>query len=143
MTSKFTLILVAFALIFSVFAANAGGVYRWVDASGKVYYGDQPPNNVQTSKVNTNRPGVALPSDKKQDEPASEPTNLENFVPDPKLVDTAACGAARERLVTYRDSPTLVETDSLGNKRTFTESERSLVIERASSEMRLACGGQG
>ena len=49
--------------------AQAGGMYKWVDSSGKIHYSDQaPPANAQQKKLDipTHSAPAATPSDKKK-----------------------------------------------------------------------------
>ncbi|MDP1635440.1 MAG: glutaredoxin family protein [Gallionellaceae bacterium] len=58
------LVLFSLCLLFCVPAAQAGKLYRWVDSSGKVHYGDAPPPEaakVEAKKFSDAAPGENLP----------------------------------------------------------------------------------
>lgn len=58
------LVLFSLCLLVCVPAAQAGKLYRWVDSSGKVHYGDAPPPDaakVETRKFSDAVPGENLP----------------------------------------------------------------------------------
>ena len=55
--------------------AQAGGMYKWVDSSGKIHYSDQaPPANAQQKKLDipTHSAPAATPSDKKKAPPTAK-----------------------------------------------------------------------
>lgn len=49
-------------LVISLLASNAyADVYKWVDSTGKVHYGDQPPPSNKTQKLRVETPSSATP----------------------------------------------------------------------------------
>ncbi len=97
----------------------AGKTYRWVDANGKVHYGDQPPPNATAV---TEKPAGAAPA---VDDGAKAGGT-----------DAAECERRTQKLNQYRNAAAVTETDSLGNKREYTEAERQKLVERAEQSVR-------
>jgi hypothetical protein len=59
--------LIVSALLFAFASvSNAGSIQKWVDAQGKVHYGDRPPTSAVASVVKI-RKAVAIPADKRVD----------------------------------------------------------------------------
>lgn len=89
------LILFSLCLLVCVPAAQAGKLYRWVDSSGKVHYGDAlPPDaaKVETRKFSDVVPGESLPYETRRAQ--------QNFPVTLYVADNCseACGQARSLL---------------------------------------------
>ncbi len=119
-----TLALVVAAL-FGV--AEAGQIYKYVDAQGRVHYADQPqpgwkrvdvrpPTNSQESEWS--EPGVARGAD---------------------LERAAECARKQEQLKTYRNAARIVERDSLGRDKEYSADERKQLIEKTETEIESLC----
>jgi len=52
-------------------SANAGQIYKWVDAQGVTHFGEQPPQGQQSSTVN---PSAAPPATTTESKPTPPPT---------------------------------------------------------------------
>ena len=97
-------------------SAQAGQVYKWTDEKGRVHYGDKP---VANAKKVEPKPGTQPPAS----EPGADRRARE-------------CVAQREKLETYRSASKVVEQDSLGRDREYSEEERQQLITR--TEQRIA-----
>jgi len=52
-----------FPLLLLLLACSAhGGVYKWIDSSGEVHYGDQPPPSNKSQKLNIQTPAAGSQS---------------------------------------------------------------------------------
>lgn len=112
----------ALSLLASRPVLGTGKVYRWVDAQGRVHYGDQPANNAQ--EVPLRESGTVR---------ASEPP------PAPDQTSAEVCERLRERLETYRSAERIIETDSLGVDREFTAEQREQLIARTEQQVGETC----
>lgn len=112
-------------LILAFSAAAAGKTYRWVDAQGKLHYGDQPPANAVpvTPKLATGDNGSGSP--------ASGPPAA--------ALAPEECARRKSQLDGYRDASAITETDGLGNKREYTEDQRKQLIARTEQSIRDGC----
>lgn len=105
-------------LLFVSVGAEAQKMYRWVDDSGRVHYGDRPP------------PGKRQEVRKAQTPPAGN---------EAASGVTPACAELNERLATYRSATELVEQDALGNERSYSADEREQLITRTAAARDEAC----
>lgn len=104
--------------------AQAGErTYRWVDASGRVHYGDVKTANSEQVQV---KPGQAVSATPKAVTEAAAARQLD-------------CKRKQDQLAAYSNSSEINETDSLGNTRTFTAAERQALIERTKQQVQFAC----
>ena len=130
-------------------------VYRWVDGTGRVHFGDRPPDGqAQALDLPASAPpGSAGPP------PADGPQRMErrqrllDLYRDERerkakaKADRAArtkareqrCAAARNRLERYRISGYLYEPLADGERRILTREERRAATERARSEVDRWC----
>lgn len=110
-------------------AAQAAGnkVYRWLDAQGRVHYGDQPPpsaSEVQTRAGGLTGAGLVTPlaasaaSASESDSEAAE-----------------SCEELQQRANTWRNAQSIVETDVLGNEKTLSEEERQQLVAKADARI--------
>lgn len=120
--------------------ALAGKVFRWVDAQGRVHYGDQPARDArELRQLDAPRPaaGAAEPA-AATPEPTAEANEEE------AVARAAACAAKREQLKSYETATALIEKDTLGREREYSAEERVQLVERARSEVQALCeGGSG
>lgn len=104
--------------------AQAGErTYRWVDASGRVHYGDVKTPNSEQVQV---KPGQAVSATPKAVTEAAAARQLD-------------CQRKRDQLAAYSNSSDINETDSLGNTRSYTAAERQALIERTKQQVQFAC----
>jgi len=119
-----TLALVA-ATLFGM--AEAGQIYKYVDAQGRMHYADQPqpgwkrvdvrpPTNSQESEWS--EPGIARGAD---------------------LERATECARKQEQIKTYRNAARIVERDSLGRDKEYTADERKQLIEKTEAEVESLC----
>ena len=105
-------------------AVAAGKTYRWVDAKGRVHYGDVP-----TAQAEEIRRRVATATD-----PATA-------LAAEGAAKVAECTRRREQLSTYTAAGTITETDALGNTREYTAGEKEKLLAKAQTQVQQACGG--
>ncbi|MGQ0621140.1 MAG: DUF4124 domain-containing protein [Panacagrimonas sp.] len=117
-------------LLAAATAAEAGKVYRWVDAKGQTHYSDVPDGNAREVEEVKVRAGA-------------EETRQEIPAPDAALEETrriAACTAKQQQLDTYETSVRLIEKDNLGREREFSPEDKATLIERTRVEVVQLCG---
>lgn len=127
--------LLLWAGLLAAATAQAGKVYRWIDAEGRVHYGDVPGSQAREVQEVGVRAG-SVPA----------PQQQETKSPDPALEETgrlAVCEARRRQLDTYRNSARLIEKDNLGREHEFTAEERALLTDRTRVEIIELCGDGG
>lgn len=105
-------------------------VYRWVDANGRVHYGDpaSAPQGAQAIR----------PLGGANQQQASNPITSAFDESDP-AVDEAACHRARTQLSTYQSAERIIESDALGQQREYSGEQREQLIARAEMAARTAC----
>lgn len=137
------------ALLSALMSATvmAGPLYRWVDAQGKVHYGDQPPPQQDTEQVELKYIGKGEPTPPPKDaepEPGADPV-LNLLEPDPSLLlkpSPERCAAARQRLQIYINARRLENTDEYGQRKILSDAERQKYIAGAREDVQRACAGQ-
>lgn len=151
--NKFLLLLLISLLSSNVYAQ----VYKWVDSSGKVQYGDQPPpsNKIQKLKVEKSSPTVqsaegektpvaksmadkeiefrkrrveAEEAQKKQDKQANEAKQKQDN-----------CINARGNLRSMQESGRIVKYDEKGERTFLDDAGRQQAIEKAQKEVDTWC----
>lgn len=117
------------ALAVPMLALAETSVYRWVDAQGRVHFGD--PASAPSAAERVNPPPVtttaAVPKDAT---PEAE-----------RQADGGECARARTRLTTYLAAERVIETDALGQQREYSGDQREQLIARAELEANQACSG--
>lgn len=129
------LILLLLGCLLAPGLASAGKVYRWVDAQGRVHYGDQPARDArELQQLDAPRPAASgAATAQGQSEPTGEASEEE------AAARAAACTAKREQLKSYETATTLIEKDTLGREREYSSEERAQLVERARSEVQGLC----
>lgn len=112
-------------------AVNAATVYRWVDAQGRVHFGD-PASAPQHAKPVPITPGTAV------NQPASPPANAPMPLP---ATASLVCEQARAQYQAYLSADDIVETDSLGVERSLDDAAREQLIAGAEMSVARACDG--
>lgn len=116
----------------SAVSADAA-IYRWVDAQGRVHYGDAT-TAPRSAEAVPQRYGTDVPS---RAASAVDPTEL----PVTELPPTEqSCEQAQAQYDTYRGADQIVETDSLGVERTMDGAQREQLLARAEMRVSRACG---
>lgn len=116
-------------------AVGAGQIYKWVDPSGGIHYGDQPQPGWKPVDVNPLPAGDAaapVASGESGDEGAAAAERR-----------AAECQRRKEQLASYRNASNIVERDSLGNERQYNEEDRLKLIEMTERQVRELCGEEG
>ncbi len=108
--------------------AQAGDIYKWVDAKGSFHYSDLP--QAGWTRVG-DRPGTASATigddaDSNGDERVQA------------LARATDCARKEEQLKTYRNAMRIVERDSLGGEKEYSNEEREKLI--AQTEQAIASG---
>lgn len=101
-------------------AVQAGPVYKWTDEKGRVHYGDRPAANAK--KLDVGPPGAAQAA-----APATPDQALE-------------CQRKKDQLQTYQNAARVIERDSLGNEKEFTEAEKQKLIAVTQAQIARYCG---
>jgi opacity protein-like surface antigen len=103
--------------------AQAGDIYKWVDAKGRFHYSDVA--QAGWTRVD-DKTGTARAS--------SEDSDGENREGDEEQASTAAarraadCARAQEQLRTYRSATRIVERDSLGREKEYSDEDREKLL---------------
>lgn len=110
-------------------AAAGGQVYKWKDSKGHVHYGDQPvpgAQKIEVAPVNSE----AAPAGKGAETDAD------------RAKRTAECARKREQLATYKNAARIVEKNSLGVEREFSDAERQQLIAQTEKQLAEQCADQ-
>lgn len=108
---------------------NASTIYRWVDAQGRVHFGDpaSAPRHAQPVPV---IPGASI------GQAPGQPVSGPRPVP---MAASLACEQARAQYATYLSAADIIETDSLGVERTLDDAAREQLIAGAEMGVARAC----
>lgn len=126
-------ILIALSLCLASGVCQAEKIYRWTEADGRVNYGDLPPRGA-SNVVKIDRRGAKADSVE-----AVQPGQASS--PDELAMRDVECARKREQLANYQNAARLVEKDSLGREREYSEEETALLIGRTEVEINVLCGG--
>ncbi len=116
--------------------ASAGQVYRWVDANGRAHYSDTPQAGwepVDIKSANT-VPGVPSP----RPEGAGSYTGEQQVARD--QLRASECKRRQEQLDSYLKATRIVERDSSGEEKVYTETQRLKLIELTERQVAELCG---
>lgn len=114
-------------LLAGAVAADAGKVYRWVDAAGHVHYSDQA--DLSAHEVKKNAPVTAQA-------PAHESADAAG---DARAQE---CQSKKELLISYRRAEKVTETDALGNTHEYSPDEKQKLIELTEKSIHDLCSPQ-
>ena len=141
----------AAVLVFAGFvasAATAAEVYRWVDASGKVHFGDHPPaggaqqviihapGGTQSDTVRQARTQRLL---KEFETERAERAEQEAAAARDEAQRAAACEEARNRHFEYQNSGYLYEWDEHGQKRILSDAQHRKARADAAADVDKWC----
>ncbi len=130
-------------------AAQAAGVYKWVDAQGRIHYGDQPQNStarplnipppppvdegLRQQREAMSKPPKAKPeAQKKQDDTITSAKEAREQI-------TQNCTRMKERLSKYEAAAMLTDAGNDGERRLLNEDERKKLIEDTRGEVDKWC----
>ncbi len=116
---------VALGLTLAMAPAMAAQVYKWVDAGGRIHYGDQPQSGWKRVDVNA-PPASAAPGAASGLGPAEK----------------AACEQKRKELESYQKAARVVERDALGREKEYSAEDRQKLIALAQKEADDICAGR-
>ncbi|PPE73362.1 hypothetical protein C3942_13915 [Solimonas fluminis] len=119
---------VVLGLALATVPAMAAEVYKWVDPSGRVHYGDQP-------QPGWKRVGVNAP-------PASSPGTPAPAAATYGEVDKAACEKKKQELESYQKAARVIERDALGREKEYSPEDRQKLIELARKQADDTCSGR-
>ncbi len=148
-TMKYTLIAASMMILVCGSAVQAEGVYKWVDAQGRVHYGDQPQSNAAKPLSIQSAPPVdesmqqrreamsKLP--KAKPEVQKKPNDTISSAKEAQEQITQNCDRAKERLSTYAAAALLADKGSDGEKRLLNEDERKKLIEDTRGDVDKWC----
>lgn len=126
-------------------------VYKWVDANGKVQYGDQPPPGTKTSSVkvthNTAAAVTPLPG-------ANKPGFASQMAPVAPQADAGQdkiskaeaqqrCTSITHRIQRWNDAPYITGRDAKGKEYDLNEAEVKHGLEELRKEQAEWCGKAG
>ncbi len=130
-------------------------IYRWVDESGVVHFGDRPPAGVEATIVDARHPPASQPAPEpdQQDpvEEAAEPTlsyaeqrrqeraERRREFNEQQRQNEAECERMRRQLEWVEPSPRVLVNDEDGNPRRLTDQEREDLINEARSFIAENC----
>lgn len=117
------LIIVLLATLFAA-GVTAGEVYKWVDKDGKVHYGDKPKHEAQPVA-----PKIGATASESADPDAANK----------EAARTANCARKKTQLDGYRKTPSIKETNGLGETREYSEAERQKLIAVTEQQVTAAC----
>ncbi|MBL6752068.1 MAG: DUF4124 domain-containing protein [Nevskia sp.] len=113
------------ALLFAASALAEGQVYRWVDQTGQVHYGDQPP---PTATLINPLPAAAAPA------PAAPAADSQ------AAKQAEECKRRKDQLGVYKTAASVSETDALGNVHQYSPEEKQKLVERTQKYVDDNCG---
>jgi len=128
--------------------ASGGELYRWVDADGKVHFGDRPPMEARAESLEGKlKPVNSADSTRQQDFPDSRRADqLERDYVARKQSEQSkarrqqqiACARARKELKILKGPVYFV--DEQGNESTISERQRVIEAEKLEAQIRQYCG---
>lgn len=129
-------VLLGLLLLLLPVLAQAQAVYRWVDAQGRVHFGDpaSAPSGAKAVQITGSTGVTDVP-------PPPSPPALAIESPE-EGADPDACLRARAQLSTYQTAERIVETNSIGEEREYTEEAREQLIVRAEIAAQRACAAE-
>lgn len=148
---------ICLALLLAAGSASAQ-MYRWVDADGKVRYGDTPPAGAKTSAIKAPQSGGAAPATAAKDAKKGPLTAAEQEkdyrkrqAEAGKAADKAdaerraqaerneVCARTRETLSTLESGQRVARTDARGERYYMDENQVAQEITKARQSMQQAC----
>ncbi len=140
------------AMLIFVFCALpvSAGIYRWVDADGKVHFGDRPPAAETTEEMNIPQtpasPGTSSDraTDRRrllqqiQEERENRRETARNKA-DEKKERERRCVLAKDRLRIYSESSSLYDLTQDGERRVLSFDERERVTRKAEQAVKRWC----
>jgi hypothetical protein len=114
----------ALLLALAAMTAQAAEVYKWTDEKGRVHFSDRPVASAK--KIEVKPPANTAPPGPADDDAARI---------------ARECEARREQLLTYQKAARVIERDSLGNEKEFSEAERQQLITRTQAQIAQYCSG--
>ncbi len=132
--------------------AMAGGVYKWVDASGGVHFGERPPAGVQSQQMPMQAAPIAPSGDDEAARDEKRQKLLNAFDQDQaqqqaqaqkqkrqEAVRARNCAIARDRLRGLTDSNQIYTLNPDGTRHYYNESQRNATIQSARSAVDKWC----
>lgn len=116
-------------------AVHADKIYRWTGSDDKVYYGDNPPIGARDVRPFDRKVGTTSSSPG-----ASASLSAAAGSADDEARRAADCARKQAQLSTYRNATLLMERDSLGREREYSEEERARLIEITEADLDAQCG---
>ncbi|WP_226664382.1 DUF4124 domain-containing protein [Microbulbifer aggregans] len=135
-------------LIASSLSATAGELYRWVDAEGKVHFGDRPPAGTNVEEMESslkplNRADAtkkqAFPDSRRADQVERDYQNQKRQQQQNRArQQQTACSQARRQLRVLQGPVYFV--DDKGNESTISERQREQRARELAEQIRQLCG---
>lgn len=125
MLMRLSVMAVGMCMAMSTLTAHAD-VYKWKDANGRVHYGDQPASGAEKVNAGPANAAAADAADNAADQSAQKRAE--------------ECSRMREQLANYKTASKIVETDSLGNQKEFSDDERKKLLDRTQKQIAGNCG---
>ena len=121
---------VVLGLMLASLPVAAAEVYKWVDANGRIHYGDQP--QAGWKRVEVNAPPASAPA---SGVAPAQPTRY-------GAVDQKACEQKKKDLESYEKATRVVERDALGKEREYSPEDRKKLIELTRKQADDTCAGR-
>ncbi len=123
-------------------AGFAAGVYRWVDGHGKVHYGDRPPSNEESTRIEVKSAPEPVPEDRQRrmrtrrllDALESERDREKQEAVQAKAEKArqeSNCQTARRQVALYQRANNISRPGPDGERSYLSDEERSQVLARA------------
>jgi hypothetical protein len=149
-----TIAVLALGAILATQAAEAR-IYKWVDETGQVHYGEQPESqDAEQMKLRIREPAPRAAAGTANDgsKPATDPNAAEPNAAEPKAAQPEAkpegpspaeqrrrCAEAKDRLASIMTRPRLKGVDEKGNVYALTDKERDQRIAQYRKQVRDNC----
>ncbi|QKK10657.1 MAG: DUF4124 domain-containing protein [Pseudomonadota bacterium] len=129
-------------------------VFRWVDAQGRVHFGDKPPNKEAAESVAIESQPRSAPAAPTEEARRDKQQRLlrawkeERLQREAKAAKSRAaqehreknCHIARDQLRTYRNASTLYDLDQHGKRRILSDADHKKALREAEENVAHWCG---
>lgn len=135
-------------------APSQAEVYRWVDAQGRIHFGDKPPARQGATSIEIeSQPAPAQPAPDAAERRDKQQRLLRAWEEERRQREEQAaeakhkqerrqrnCHIAKDRLRTYRDAGRLYDLDQAGQRRVLGDTEHRAALKEAEEAVAYWCG---